>query len=87
MDPGIIRGQPAPMLHDVALNCQRISATLPPDGWNDSKSAFERELIDKSKAPSTPAPVVVNVDKQGRKVRQSWWRCLLRRRNGLSTSS
>jgi hypothetical protein len=53
MDPGMICGQTSPMLHDVALTCQRISATMPPDGWNDSKSTLQQESADESKAVST----------------------------------
>ncbi|KAF1924007.1 uncharacterized protein M421DRAFT_9155 [Didymella exigua CBS 183.55] len=42
MDPGIICTRPALMLHDVAVNCRRISATLPPDGWNDSEYTLQQ---------------------------------------------
>jgi hypothetical protein len=53
MDPGVLCGRSSLMLNDVVHTCQRLSATIPPDGWDDSKSTLQQDSVDKSKAVST----------------------------------
>lgn len=84
----MICGQPSPMLHDVARECQRLSARLPPDGWNDSKSTLEQAPVLKSKAVGSSrapqnqvfanVPFVKPVPQQVRVNKQPWWKRLLR---------